>query len=337
MAISGETEIDTLVKEITLSQDDAQNIEAATRRQGKSKEWKIQRKGRITASDFHRVSSKVKNISRNPQTNNLVEHLVGVKEGYETTAMKHGKATEPKAKLAYKKIMKRSHRKFVADESGLVIPIDYPYLGASPDLRVKCTCHGEGLCEIKCPYGLHASPDSTNYSKHLVNRDVETILSEKSEYYFQIQGQLGVTGLHYCDVFMYTSDGYFLQRIAFDAHFWTELLSRLRFFWQTYVGPALLEGKFNLRDVVPKGQISSLDHAYMAAKSASSSANSAVVAEKAKAKSILRRPKQQIVLICTLCDGDITDEHIKCQMCEWVYHENCLDIRGTDWVCIGCE
>ena len=27
-----------------------------------------------------------------------------------------------------------------------------PYIGATPDLFVQCECHGEGLCEIKCPY-----------------------------------------------------------------------------------------------------------------------------------------------------------------------------------------
>ena len=47
----------------------------------------------------------------------------------------------------------------MADHSGLIIkPCGFfvdenaPYLGASPDSLVDCTCCGSGIVEVKCPW-----------------------------------------------------------------------------------------------------------------------------------------------------------------------------------------
>ena len=44
---------------------------------------------------------------------------------------------------------------FSTQEAGLLVMEQCPYIGATPDLFVQCECHGEGLCEIKCPYTMH--------------------------------------------------------------------------------------------------------------------------------------------------------------------------------------
>ena len=64
MATSGETDVSKFVKEISLNDEEIVTIEQETRKQHYSQEWKNQRYGRITASIFHRVSSKVRNISK---------------------------------------------------------------------------------------------------------------------------------------------------------------------------------------------------------------------------------------------------------------------------------
>lgn len=40
-------------------------------------------------------------------------------------------------------------------QSGLGVNPKYPFLGASPDGYVTCSCHGKSLIEVKCPYGDH--------------------------------------------------------------------------------------------------------------------------------------------------------------------------------------
>ena len=44
------------------------------------------------------------------------------------------------------------HEDFTIEETGLFIDPDLPYLGASPDSIVSCTCCGKGVVEVKCPF-----------------------------------------------------------------------------------------------------------------------------------------------------------------------------------------
>ena len=49
---------------------------------------------------------------------------------------------------------KRTHLNFNCNDIGVVLFKKYPYLGASPDLIVKCTCCGKGVVETKCPSSI---------------------------------------------------------------------------------------------------------------------------------------------------------------------------------------
>ena len=100
-------------------------------------------------------------------------------------------------------------------------------LGASPDLLVSCSCSssscpgGLGLCEIKCPDSIKDQlPAPSNWSHLVISNDGQAKLSEKSQYYTQIQDQMGVFKRNYCDFFVYTSHGHHLERIAFNSKFW---------------------------------------------------------------------------------------------------------------------
>ena len=41
----------------------------------------------------------------------------------------------------------------VVEDRGLIVSLDNPFLGASIDGHVQCGKCGEGIVEIKCPYG----------------------------------------------------------------------------------------------------------------------------------------------------------------------------------------
>ena len=64
-------------------------------------------------------------------------------------ALNHGKEYEPIAKEKYISLMKCNHKEFTFSESGLFVDPSRPYLGASPDLLVHCSCCGMGLSEMK--------------------------------------------------------------------------------------------------------------------------------------------------------------------------------------------
>jgi len=68
-------------------------------------------------------------------------------------AVKWGINKEDTARQAYIKEMS-SHQDFSCTKVGLVINPFYPHLGASPDGFVSCSCCGNVLVEIKCPFSV---------------------------------------------------------------------------------------------------------------------------------------------------------------------------------------
>ena len=47
---------------------------------------------------------------------------------------------------------RQEHILFECHPAELTVHPDYPHLGASPDGLISCSCCGDGLVEIKCPY-----------------------------------------------------------------------------------------------------------------------------------------------------------------------------------------
>ena len=70
--------VDDLLEKLTLSKEEMLRIEQATRGQANNLEWKRLRKGRVTASNFYRVYTKVESLRRKPNTDcsKLVESLL---------------------------------------------------------------------------------------------------------------------------------------------------------------------------------------------------------------------------------------------------------------------
>ena len=116
--------------------------------------------------------------------------------------------------IAWKNYLQKAescHHNLKCSLSGLVVNPDFPYLGASPDGFVSCSCCNEGVIEIKCPFKYHDdSPVSAgalhdkNYClKKDENGDVH--LSHTHQYYHQIQGQLAIYKHSYCDFICWTT------------------------------------------------------------------------------------------------------------------------------------
>ena len=99
--------------------------------------------------------------------------------------------------------MKESHSNFSVCDVGLVINPKWPYLGATPDGKVSCTCCGKGIVEIKCPYCHKESTidNATQDKNFCLKKDSsgKIYLDHSHAYYFQVQTQLFLTDLEYCD------------------------------------------------------------------------------------------------------------------------------------------
>ena len=87
--------------------------------------------------------------------------------------------------------------------TGLHINVDFSYLGASPDSLIQCDCHGKGVLEIKCPhiyrYGLKNWQQDKTFP---IDENYQIKVDRK--YYYQIQGQMFILNLDYCDFFIWS-------------------------------------------------------------------------------------------------------------------------------------
>lgn len=140
-------------------------------------EWYKFRNNRLTASDLGTALNKNKYTTR--------DKLIAKKCGYEevffkTGAIEHGVKYEPVATTIYER-----RNNLIIDEYGCLPHPEIDYFGASPDGIVSYDSKNRNyigrMLEIKCPK----------------SRKIDGIIPE--HYELQIQGQLEVCNLEYCD------------------------------------------------------------------------------------------------------------------------------------------
>ena len=112
-------------------------------------------------------------------------------------------------------------------------------MGRSPDGRVidfGCQNHF-GLAEAKCPetkyhvIPLEACQDPSFFCETVSGH---CKLKRNHAYYTQVQGQMGVSGASWCDFIIYTKKGISVERIAFDATYWSSLKQKLHNYYFTH-------------------------------------------------------------------------------------------------------
>jgi len=155
-------------------------------------EWLMQRRGKFTASEIHRLMG-IKGLGKTGETyvwEKVAEELGATMPPVTTYAMQRGMDMEPVAKVYYSKAFNSSisPAEFIAapwcDEAG-----------ASPDGIVTDWENTEvqKLIEIKCPM------NPTHHLIYFTIKSVADFKREKPEYYWQVQLQMAVTGINQCD------------------------------------------------------------------------------------------------------------------------------------------
>ena len=228
---------------MNLHLDSARHIDKKTTvKQSLDANWFVHRKFRLTASNFGLI------INRKKQpTEAFLRNIFQRRDLGNVASIKHGKRNESTARALYAYDMQKKNRNFTVYETGLVVNPSLPFLGASPDGKVFDPTEVEpfGLLEIKAPFTwrnnsfLEACQDN-NFMCHVVDGQPRLKVNHKSGYYAQIQGQLALSGLPWCDfvVFLTGSRNINVQRIYFDALYWEQtLLPRLLSFYFHHAFP----------------------------------------------------------------------------------------------------
>ena len=228
---------------IEVTDSEAEYLEKATKGQTSSTLWYDHRVGRITASQI----GKVVKCAEMKFPTSIVNSIMQYKTlNPNIPALKWGRQSEENARQDYKMEMEKNHVDFEVQKAGLLISTKYPFLGATPDGIVSCSCCGTGLLEVKCPFKYRDSNpceinDTSFYLQ--IEPDGTKSLNQAHDYYYQVQGQMAIWSKTYCDFVCWTTKGHVVTRIQYNEAFFEGFVGKCKHFFDTYLLPEIMSRK----------------------------------------------------------------------------------------------
>ncbi len=138
--------------------------------------------------------------------------------------------------------------------AGFFIQREHEWLGASPDNWVidpDNESGNTGLAEYKCPYAAREMTPQEAVEKKLgpfclEKSDGSFRLKMKHKYFHQVQGQMAVTGMPWCDFVVWTPHGLHVERIFFDKAVWDQrMFPKLQKFFDDAMLPELVAPRYS--------------------------------------------------------------------------------------------
>lgn len=151
----------------------------------------------------------------------------------QTAATRHGISTEEEAAAAYADSVECN-----VIPAGIVINPSCPHLAFSSDRRLydSSEVNPVGLLENKCPL-----KDSIYELKYLKCVNGIYRLKKTLGYYYQVMGQLLLTGCQWADFYVYCKTDFHCERLRFEAKFCSEIKMKLDQYYFEYLLPKLLQ------------------------------------------------------------------------------------------------
>ncbi len=247
------------ISNFTATDEQIAALEEATMKQSETMLWHEQRAGRITASKAHQVmhtnlenpsKSLIKSIS-NPTFKQLnvpailwgKEHEDDALETYKTIITREGNENIifPSGSIIKGDEIQQLHVDPVVSRAGLRISQEEPWLGVSPDGYISCTCCGQGVIEVKCPYkwvNQSATLEQLLESKdcHL---DRTGSLKKSHQYYAQVQLQMYVCKVNYCHFITWSPTHCVIKMVLRNDNFIETMKTKIFAFWNCHILPVL--------------------------------------------------------------------------------------------------
>ena len=209
-------------------------IEEETRGQAENMEWKVQRSKRLTASNFGRVGK----MRRSTSCQSTVTGLLYPASLADLTALEWGRQNEPAALVQLARLLNTEIR-----PCGLFVEAGRGLLAASPDGLVG----EDAVVEVKCPSRCQDRPiravaESDSSFCLEINRHTGRLgLRRGHHYYYQVQGQMALTGRARCHFLVWSPEEHFLETVEFDPEFWAGLQVKLNSFYLDCLLPELAD------------------------------------------------------------------------------------------------
>ena len=150
--------------------------------------------------------------------------------------MEFGNRFERSARDLFLQSHRYRHKNCHIEVPGFVVN-NYPYIGASPDGIFHCNeCDPQiALLEVNC-FGRKKKfqPSSAPLLNKICTKTEDGSLSMVTShaYYYQVQGQMALTGIRTCWQLGYTHKGVKPVMVKFDPMFWENMVSKMDNFYR---------------------------------------------------------------------------------------------------------
>ena len=240
---------DSLLQQSTtpLTLQEIEEIDTLTTGQSSNKEWHRQRRGAITSSKFHIIIHGTPHA----QEKYLGEIMRGASDFSKVPlSIKWGRCHEELALSTYVKYMMNIHRYVEISQPGLLVHRVKPYLKASPDPLVFCSCHGTRLVEVKCPWSTrYLDPETAIEDGKIeyVVKENHTLHPKKRGYFEQIQGLMAITECtsNPGHLVIWSKGGIKVIDVPYDQLYWSAAESKLDEFFKHHIIPGILMSTIN--------------------------------------------------------------------------------------------
>lgn len=227
---------------IELSSDDVNEISWLTLPCHKSKCLFALKRGRIIASNFKDCcSTSIENPSIS-FINRMMNPISNFRGYPKNLAIKKKKALKQ-----YFGSIVLDHQELEQYECGLIINPEFPYFAASPDRLINCDCHGEGCVVLKFLAIMETAESFeilTREPNRILNINEDVYELEKThDFYYQLQLQIHVVELRYCDLVIWSPKldlSHLILRVNPDIDFWKLHMQKAQKFHEIIMMPEIL-------------------------------------------------------------------------------------------------
>ncbi|XP_054285453.1 uncharacterized protein LOC129001999 [Macrosteles quadrilineatus] len=224
-------ETDEFMRSLQKTEEERKKLERETVEQSNSGVWLQTRRNLLTASNYGRVCKMKPTTGCGPFVKQLLYST------FDCEAMAYGRSHEDTARQHLERELETT-----IQPCGLFIHPQKMFLGATPDGLLGA----DGLVEIKCPSSAkNMTPDEAIISRKVTfwkSQDGKIgDINRTHNYYYQVQGQLGVTGREFCVFALWTPKGLKTEKIKRDDEFWNSMIIKLERFYMNCVVPEIVD------------------------------------------------------------------------------------------------
>ena len=195
---------------VCVSPNSISEIEEYTQGQHKSQKWHHEWRIHITVSVMKEICHQQPSRSYTAFIKKIIILI------YRHTTNFLWKKNKSQAISSYVNYQKSKGKLFQIESCGLYVDNAFPWLATSPDTIVtdfSKASHSKGCLEIKCPYRCERQTVTDACKNingfYLADEDGRTELSKSHMYLYQVQTQMHVSCLYWCDFYVWSPVGAF--------------------------------------------------------------------------------------------------------------------------------